>query len=162
MTTNELNTIIFVETAKKEALPDAPLAAQRTEAPLAAPKRCRPFSLSVMVYSPQSGYKIEVEIEKNCSPTNETILKFVFRLSKKNDQGVFDVLVNIQFTGTTPEETKGIATIAADGFTEVQSDIIDNEIYPPSKSCGDQRRNPTPQEKQQVDASLKKLITSKR
>lgn len=61
MTASSSNTTIFVETT------DAATSVEDRSA--AAPRRCRPFALSVMVYNPQAGYKFEIEIEKSCTET---------------------------------------------------------------------------------------------
>ena len=68
MTTEKSNTTIFVETTDRSTSIAAP-----AEAGSAAPRRCRPFSLSVMVFNPDAGYKFEIEIEKNCTDDNEVI-----------------------------------------------------------------------------------------
>jgi hypothetical protein len=153
MTTTKLNTIIIVDTVQQ---PNSLTAL--SAAPLAALKRCKPFSVSVMVYSPELGYKIEIEIEKNCTSSNEAQWKIVFKLSKKNNQGVFDVLVEVEFSASTPEENQGIAKIAKEGLTESQLDTINGEVYSHAKPLADERRDPTPQEKQQLDASVRKVV----
>jgi hypothetical protein len=156
MTTNELNTIIFVETAKKEALPDAPLAAPRTEAPLAA-SICRSFTLSVMVYSPQSGYKFEVEIEKNCAANNEELWTLIFILSKKiNNQ--FETLVTIKFEPTDKDQNKKVSNMADNGLTRTQMRGFRDQVVPPTKLLGDEARNPTKEEAKSINSSIKKII----
>jgi hypothetical protein len=156
MSTSESNTIVIVENAGKEVTN-----ATSRAAVLAAPIRCRPFALSIMVYSPQSGYKFEIEIEKSCTAINETVWKFVFMLHKKNDKGEFELLVQIKFAATTPEESQGIATITKTGLTETQFNVVNSDVYSLAKSLGDEARNATPVEKQKFDTSMRKIVLEK-
>lgn len=156
MSNSESNTIVIVETANKEV----DIATRAAATAVAAPKKCRPFSLSIMVYSPEAGYKFEIEIEKSCTATNDTVWKFVFMLSKKNQAGEFDLLVSIKFTATTPEEAQGIAEITKTGLTEPQFDAVNNDIYPLTKTLGEEGRNATPAEKQKFNTSVQAIVAT--
>ena len=95
------------------------------------PKVCKPFVLEVMVFAPASGFKIEVKIEKSCTPQADAIWKIVFDLYKKQATGSgFDQLVHVSFTGGTPVEQKGIEATAANGINDKQADAIVNEAGP--------------------------------
>jgi hypothetical protein len=95
------------------------------------PKRCKPFVLEVMVFAPASGFKIEVMVEKSCTPKAEAIWKIVFDLYKRQSTGSgFDQLVHVSFTGGTPVEQKGIEATAANGINDKQADVIINEAGP--------------------------------
>jgi hypothetical protein len=165
MTDTKSNTIIFVETANKAATNSAAKGsglAVPMAIPAAVTRTCRPFSLSIMVYSPQSGYKFEIEIEKNCTAMNEAEWKFVFMLSKKNEaSGELELLVQIKFKASTPEEAQGIAAITKTGLTESQFNVVNHDIYPLTKSWVDEARNPTPPEKQKFDTSMRKIVLEK-
>jgi len=94
-------------------------------------KICKPFTIEVMVFAPASGFKIEVLIEKTCTPTADAIWKIVFDLYKKQASGTaFDQLVHVSFKGGTPVEQKGIETTAANGINPKQADVIINEVGP--------------------------------
>ena len=94
-------------------------------------KRCKPFVIEVMVFSPASGFKIEVMIEKTCTPQAEAIWKIVFDLYKKQATGTnFDQLVHVSFKGGTPGEQKGIEATAANGINPKQADVLVNEVGP--------------------------------
>jgi len=94
-------------------------------------KRCKPFVIEVMVFSPASGFKIEVMIEKTCTPQAEAIWKIVFDLYKRQATGTnFDQLVHVSFKGGTPVEQKGIETTAANGINPKQADVLVNEVGP--------------------------------
>ncbi|HEV2834058.1 MAG TPA: hypothetical protein VGW58_02010, partial [Pyrinomonadaceae bacterium] len=38
-------------------------------------KKCKPFIFEVMVYSPEAGYKAQVQVERGCTPTNDSVWK---------------------------------------------------------------------------------------
>lgn len=94
-------------------------------------KICKPFTIEVMVFAPASGYKIEVSIDKSCTPTADPIWKIVFDLYKKQSTGTaFDQLVHVSFKGGTPVEQKGIEATAANGINPKQADVLINEVGP--------------------------------
>jgi hypothetical protein len=94
-------------------------------------KVCKPFILEVMVFAPGSGFKVEVNIEKSCTPQADALWKLVFDLYKKKKTGDgFDQLVHVSYTGKTPVEQKGLATTAANGINEKQADVAVNRIAP--------------------------------
>ena len=67
-------------------------------------KKCKPFILEVMIYSPKSGYKADVVVERGCTADNSSVWKFVFDLYKKNAAGTFDQLIHVSYRGLTPAE----------------------------------------------------------
>ena len=93
------------------------------------PKKCKPFVLEVMVFAPASGFKIQVMIEKSCTPQADAIWKIVFDLWKKSGTS-FEQLVHVSFTGGTPVEQKGIEATAANGINDKQADVIINQAGP--------------------------------
>jgi len=94
-------------------------------------KTCKPFTIEVMVFAPASGFKIEVLIEKTCTPQADAIWKIVFDLYKKQATGTaFDQLVHVSFKGGTPVEQKGIEATAANGINPKQADALVNEVGP--------------------------------
>ena len=95
------------------------------------PKKCKPFIIEVMVFAPASGFKIEVLIEKSCTPQADAIWKIVFDLyQKKKPTDPFVQLVHVSFKGGTPVEQKGIELTAANGITDKQADVLVNEAGP--------------------------------
>ena len=94
-------------------------------------KTCKPFVIEVMVFAPASGYKIQVLIEKTCTPQADAIWKLVFDLYKKQATGNdFDQLVHVSFKGGTPVEQQGIEATAANGINPKQADVLVNEVGP--------------------------------
>ena len=95
------------------------------------PKKCKPFIIEVMVFAPASGFKIEVLIEKSCTPQADAIWKIVFDLyQKKKPTDPFVQLVHVSFKGGTPVEQKGIELTAANGINDRQADVLVNEAGP--------------------------------
>jgi hypothetical protein len=95
------------------------------------PKKCKPFELEVMVFAPSSGFKIEVKIERSCTPQADAIWKIVFDLYKKKaGADGFTQLVHVSYTGGTPVEQKGLEATAIDGVNEDQADVIVTKVGP--------------------------------
>ena len=61
-------------------------------------KICKPFLLDVMVFSPESGYKFHVSVERDCTPTADAIWKLVFDLYKVVAGQPDVALVHVSFT----------------------------------------------------------------
>jgi hypothetical protein len=94
-------------------------------------KKCKPFVIEFMVFAPASGFKIEVMIEKSCTPQADPVWKIVFDLYKKQATGTgFDQLVHVSFKGGTPVEQQGIEATAANGINPKQADVLVNEVGP--------------------------------
>lgn len=87
-------------------------------------KKCKPFILEVMIYSPKSGFKASVVVERGCTADNSSVWKFVFDLYKKNAAGTgFDQLIHVSYRGLTPAENAAIAGMI-DGMTDSQADQL--------------------------------------
>lgn len=161
---SDSNIEIFVENAQE----DVSLAP--AEAPVPR-RRCKPFSLSVMVFSPEAGYKFEIETERNCSASNEELWRLVFILQKMID-GKFVTLVEVKYDPREAreaeeaaiadrgliEENKGIAVIAGRGLTRTQIRTARNDVFPKTKPLADEGRNPTPEESEAIRDSMRKLV----
>jgi hypothetical protein len=98
--------------------------------PTSGPKICKPFVLNVMVFAPGSGFKIEVIVERSCTPQADALWKLVFDLYKQKPDGTFVQLVHVSYTGGTPVEQKGIQTTAINGVNSDQADIVVNRVGP--------------------------------
>lgn len=125
------------------------------------PKTCKPFTLEVMVFAPQSGFKVEVIIEKSCTPQADAIWKIVFDLyKKKSGADGFDQLVHVSFTGGTPVQQKGIEATAANGINDRQADVLVNEAGPAVLALKDASSMPPAQleaTKQEVKSAAGKV-----
>jgi hypothetical protein len=123
-------------------------------------KKCKPFVLQVMVFSPESGFKFEVLVEKDCSASNDPIWKLVFDLYKKQATGSdFDQIVHVSFTSGSTAEQQGIQSMVSQGVSSGQADVITNEVYPAAKEL-DGVQNPTPSQKQTLHDAMSKAVTA--
>jgi hypothetical protein len=96
-------------------------------------KVCKPFVLEIMVFSPESGYKFKVNVERSCSPQADAIWKLVFDLFQvKAGQEV--QLVHVSYTGGTPTEAKAIEQMVANGVSAGQADTMVKKVYPATKA----------------------------
>ena len=112
-------------------------------------KVCQPFTLQVMVFSPESGYKFNLSVQRQCSDTDEATWKLVFNLYKKNNKGEFVELVHVSFTAESEEESKGIESMANDGVSFDAARKVQSNVYPAVKKLGN-NPHPTDQDKQDV------------
>jgi hypothetical protein len=123
-------------TDKPASLPAKPAAQPPAVAPslkiipTTGPKICKPFVLQVMVFAPGSGFKIEVDIERSCTPQADAVWKLVFDLYKAKPDGTFVQLVHVSYIGGTPVEQKGLQATAINGVNGAQADIMVNRIGP--------------------------------
>jgi hypothetical protein len=95
-------------------------------------KRCKPFLLEVMVFSPESGFKFEVLVERACTPEADPVWKLVFDLYKLVD-GVQTQVVHVSYTAKTPVESQAVQTMAAEGVKPKQAQTITQEVFPAAK-----------------------------
>jgi hypothetical protein len=121
------------------------------------PKRCRPFLLQVMVFSPEAGYKFEVVVEKGCTPENDPIWKLVFDLYKQKREG-FDQIVHVSFRAGTAEESEGVKRMALEGVSDQQADLLTGPVYDAAKAL-EGVSTPTPQQKEKIRTAMSKVAT---
>ncbi len=137
-------------------------------------KVCKPFLLEVMVFSPESGYKFKVVVERSCTPEADPIWKLVFDLFKVNAPEadpiwklVFDLfkvnaqevqLVHVSFTTGTPVEQKAVQRMASEGVKPAQADILTNEVHPAAKAIEGVKKASAKQKKDLHDA-MKKVVS---
>ena len=120
-------------------------------------KRCRPFLLEVMVFSPEAGYKFEVVVEKGCTPENDPIWKLVFDLYKKKKDG-FDQIVHVSFRAGTNQESEGIKRMALQGVSDKQADLLTGPVYDAAKVL-EGVAAPTPQHKEKIRTAMSNVAT---
>jgi hypothetical protein len=112
---------------------------------------CKPFTLEVMVFSPEAGYKFQVAIERDClkatatDPAKEQ-WKLVFDLYKqKAGSSDFDQIVHVSYTGQNDIEAKKIASTAANGVNQAQSQQLITKVHPAVKAVEDLNSMPPDQ-----------------
>lgn len=120
-------------------------------------KRCRPFLLQVMVFSPEAGYKFEVVVEKACTPENDPIWKLVFDLYKQK-KDAFDQIVHVSFRAGTADESEGVKRMALAGVSDKQADLLTGPVYDAAKAL-EGVATPTAQHKEKIRAAMSKVAT---
>ena len=119
-------------------------------------KKCHPFVLDVMVYSPESGYKAMISVERGCTATNDSIWKFVFDLYKKQATGTdFDQLVHVSYRGLNPQENAAIAGMV-DGLSDDQAGNLPN-LHDTAKTFSD---DPSKQNQAGVTRAAKGVVNA--
>jgi hypothetical protein len=113
-----------------------------------------------MVFSPESGYKFTIEIQKACSDKNEPIWKLLFDLYKKID-GEFVELVSVEFVAGDPNDIKKIAAITDEGMKRPQVRAFRDNVFPLVKPFADKGTKPNVAEKKGIDQAVKQAISAK-
>ena len=120
-------------------------------------KVCKPFLVEVMVFSPESGYKFKVLVERSCTPEADPLWKLVFDLYRVT--GTTEVqLVHVSFTSGTPVERKGVQLMASEGVKPDQADILTNEVHPAAKAIVGVKK-PTANQKKRLHDAMTKVVT---
>jgi hypothetical protein len=121
------------------------------------PKICKPFLLDVMVFSPEAGFKFNVSVERDCTPTADSIWKIVFDLSQVVAGSPDVLLVHVSFTSGTPVEQQAVQNMASQGVTQAQANVLVNQVYPAAKAIAG-NQNPTAEQKQQVHNAMSQVV----
>lgn len=122
-------------------------------------KKCTPFLLRVMIFSPESGYKFTIEIQKACTSQNEPVWKLLFDLYKKIE-GDFQEVVSVEFVAGDPNDINKIAAVTEEGMKRAQVRSFRDDVYPMVKPFGDSGQKPNAEQKKKIDASMKKAINA--
>jgi len=122
-------------------------------------KKCTPFLIRVMVFSPESGYKFTIEIQKACSSENEPIWKLLFDLFKKIDDE-FVELVSVEFVAGDPNDIEKIAAITDQGMMRPQVRAFRDNVFPLVKPFADNGTQPNDEEKESIDEAVKNAINA--
>lgn len=118
---------------------------------------CQPFLLEVMVFTPESGFKFEVSVERSCkkpigTEPAKTVFKLVFDLFKqKKNSNDFDKIVHVSYTGENDTQQKKLASTAAQGVNPAQSKHMITKVHPAVKAVeGIEKLPPAEQEKKKI------------
>lgn len=120
-------------------------------------KICKPFLLDVMVFSPEAGFKFHVSVERDCTPTADSIWKLVFDLFKVVAGQPDVALVHVSFTSGTPVEQTALQNMATQGVAPAQADALVKNVYPATKAIVG-NNNPTPAQKQAVHDAMSQVV----
>ena len=93
----------------------------------AAPgETCTEFRVKVMVFSPESGFKFDVTVQRKCFPTKFLV---IFNLFKKIGNE-FVQIVSVEFEAEKKEDKKAVETIATTGVNLLQSRAFTKKVFP--------------------------------
>ena len=118
-------------------------------------KVCRPFVLEVMVFSPESGFKFKVMVERSCTPEADAVWKLVFDLYRVGDTEV--QIVHVSFTTGTPVERKAVQLMASEGVKPAQADVLVNEVHPAAKAV-EGKKKPTAKQKKALREAMSNVV----
>ncbi|HRH43620.1 MAG TPA: hypothetical protein PKY82_18465 [Pyrinomonadaceae bacterium] len=114
---------------------------------------CTEFRIKVMIYSPESGYKFDVTVQKKCFPTKWIV---IFNLYKKIGTE-FVQIVGVEFDSEKKEEQKAVEAISQNGVNMLQSRAFKKKVYPAVKVLED-GDPPTEAEKKKIHTEMSKAI----
>jgi hypothetical protein len=124
-----------------------------------AKKVCKPFLLEVMVFSPESGFKFKVLVERSCTAEAEALWKLVFDLFEVRTAGANakeTQLVHVSYTTGTPVEAKAVQLMASEGIKAAQADILINKVHPAAKNVAGS--NPTVDQKKKLKQAMSDVV----
>lgn len=124
-------------------------------------KICKPFVLEVMVFSPESGFKFKVIVERSCTAAADPLWKLVFDLYEvetDGDQTEETQIVHVSFTTSTPVEAKAVQLMAAEGVKPAQAEVLINEVHPAAKQVTGTSK-PTDAQKKALKKSMQKVVS---
>ena len=119
-------------------------------------KVCRPFVLEIMVFSPESGHKFKVNVERSCSAEADELWKLVFDLFQLKGSGEVQ-LVHVSFTAGTPVEQKAIQQMASNGVSPQQSDVLVKQVFPAARQLKPGKA-PTPAQKKALKDAMAEVV----
>lgn len=91
---------------------------------------CTEFRIKVMIYSPESGYKFDVTVQRKCFPTKWLV---IFNLYKKIG-GTFELIVAVEFEAEKKVEQKAIEDISRNGINVLQGRAFRRKVFPVVKA----------------------------
>jgi len=124
-------------------------------------KVCKPFVLEVMVFSPESGFKFKVIVERSCTPKADPLWKLVFDLFEvevDGDEVTETQLVHVSFTTSTAVEAEAVQLMAAEGVKPAQARVLINEVHPAAKAVAGSSA-PTEAQKKALKEGMKKVVS---
>ena len=113
-------------------------------------RKCTPFYVRVMVYSPENGYRFHLRIQKSCDSDNAPIWKMRFDLDRTIDDKfvrVVEVEVGVNSSDPPEEQQKTqeqIKKTADNGINDAQAETLVKDIFPATKDIAESTGDPTP------------------
>jgi hypothetical protein len=87
---------------------------------------CTEFRIKVMIFSPESGFKFDVTVQRKCFPTKFVV---IFNLFKKIGNE-FVQIVGVEFEAEKKEDKRAVEAIAANGINVLQSRAFTKKVFP--------------------------------
>lgn len=115
-------------------------------------KVCKPFLLEVMVFSPESGFKFKVMVERACTPEADSVWKLVFDLFRIIDGKEVQV-VHVSYTTGTPVESKAVQAMAIEGVKPAQAQALTTKVFPAAKTVVGKKK-PTKKDKDTLMSAM--------
>jgi hypothetical protein len=109
-----------------------------------------------MVFSPESGYKFKVMVERACTPEADPIWKLVFDLFRVKDANEVQV-VHVSFTTGAPVQQKAVQLMASEGVKPKQATTLIEEVHPAAKAVEGVKK-PTKEQKQKLHDAMAKVV----
>ena len=122
-------------------------------------KVCKPFTLEVMVFSPEAGFKFKVIVERSCTPKAEALWKLVFDLYEvetKKGETTETQLVHVSYTTKTAVEAQVVQRMAAEGVKPEQAKILTKEVHKTAKEVAESEE-PTEEQVAKLKKSMRKV-----
>lgn len=120
-------------------------------------KICKPFLLEVMVFSPESGFKFKVIVERSCTPTADPIWKLVFDLYKIVDDKEVQI-VHVSYTAGTPVESQAVASMAREGVKPEQATVLVQDVHPAARAVAGKTTPPTTEQKEALHGAMADVL----
>jgi hypothetical protein len=121
-------------------------------------KVCKPFLLEVMVFSPESGFKFKVLVERACTPEADAVWKLVFDLYKMIEGQEVQV-VHVSYTAGTPVESKAVQAMSVEGVKPAQAQALTNNVFPAAKKVVGKKK-PTKKDKDALFGAVSGAIVA--
>ena len=122
-------------------------------------KKCKPFLLRVMIFSPESGFKFTIEIQKACNSNNDPIWKLLFDLFRKIDNEFVEI-ISVEFVAGDPNDIEKVSAITDEGMKKAQVRAFRDNVFPLVKPFAVSGKAPSAEEKKKIDEAMKKAINS--
>ena len=122
-------------------------------------KKCKPFLLRVMVFSPESGFKFTIEVQKACNSQNDPVWKLLFDLFRKIDNEFVEI-ISVEFVAGDPNDIQKVSAITDEGMTKAQVRAFRDDVFPLVKPFAVSGKTPTKEEKKKIDETVKKAINA--
>jgi hypothetical protein len=128
-------------------------------------RKCTPFYVRVMVYSPESGYRFHLRIQKSCDSNNAPIWKMRFDLDRTIDGKFVRVVeVEVGVNSSDPPEVQQkteeqIKKTVDNGINDAQAETLVNDVFPATKDIAETTGDPTPDQAKKATDGVKKVIS---